>query len=205
MKHRTNRTLTSLADRSGVAALELGLLAPVLLLLMLGGYDLTIWIRAAYRLSETAADMGEVVSQCASINTPADINVFDANAQTIAGGTDISSQSGGAFILSGVGYNANNALVVLWQTRMGNPSYGSKVGAPGGAATLGAYQVPTGEVLIATEVYSGVQPWVLSSHFLHAATLPPLYSSALFLARTAIAGGLSNLTPSASGALACAS
>lgn len=194
-----------LADRRGVAGLELGLLAPVLLLLMLAGYDLVQWIGAAFRLDETTSNMGEVISQCPGINDPADINRFDATAQLIAGSTNISSQSGGAFIISGIGYNTNNALVVLWQRQMGNPAYTSKIGAQGGSVALGAYTVPSGEVLIATEVYSGLQPWIFSSHFMPTMALPPLYSSAMFLSRSPYANALAALNESSSGALACAS
>jgi Flp pilus assembly protein TadG len=185
-----NRIPPSLADRRGVAALEFGLIAPVLLLLVLGAYDLTMWISAALRLNEVAANMGGVISECQTINDPGDINRFDTAAQVIAGGTDISTQSGGAFIISAVGYNANNALVVLWQRRSGNPAFASRIGASGAKPSLGGYTPAAGDVVIATEVFSGILP---------------LYSEALFLARSATAQGLSSLNENAGAAPSCAS
>jgi hypothetical protein len=195
----------SLTERRGLAAVELGLFAPVLLVLMLAGYDLTLWIRSAFRLDETAANIGETISQCNAINDPADINAFDANAQIMAGSTNISSPTGGAFIISAVGYNTSGKLVVLWQRRMGNPIYGSHIGASGGAAALGAYSLPIGEVLIATEAFSGVQPWTLSKKLMPKLALPPLYSSALFVSRAINAGAVATLNETNSGTLACAS
>ena len=183
----------------------MALVTPVLLLLVLGGYDVTLWIRSSFRLDETASGMGEVISQCKAINDPADIQRFETNAQLLAGTTDISSTTGGAFIMSAVGYNASNQLSVLWQRRSGNPTFGSHIGGAGGAATLGAYVPPAGEVLIATETFSAVQPWSVGRTLIAASPLPALYSSALFLVRSSSSSQLATLTPDNSGTLACAS
>ena len=178
---------------------------PVLLVLMLSGFDLTQWIRSEFRLDETVAGMGEVISQCKAINDPADIQQFDINAQLLAGTTDLTSQTAGAFIMSGVGFNAKSQLVVLWQRRTGNPQYASRIGPVGSVAALGAYRPPAGEVVITTEAFSGVQPWTLGNGLMTVTPLPAMYSSAVFLVRSSNAAQLAALTPDNTGTLACAS
>lgn len=199
-----NRIRIRLAEHRGIATLEFALGAPVLLLLMLGGFDLTMWIRMTYRLDAVTSQLGEVISQCNQIDDPGDINAFDAAAQQIAGKVDISSQSGGAFVITAIG-NVQGASVVLWQKHAGNPLFPSRLGSVNGAGLLGGYSVPAGQVMIGTEAFSNNQPWVLSSKLMKAGPTAPLYSVSTFLVRSSNPNQLSSLTTASATAKACAS
>ena len=196
------RIRTSRADRRGSAAVELALVAPVLLLLILGAVDIATWIRRAYRLDEVVTGMAEIVTRCTALDDPGDFAVFDQQAQVLAGTTDISSNAGGTFIVSAIG-NVGGRPTVLWQKRNGNPLNASHFGAPNGAAITGAYQVTGAEVLIGIEAFSSVQPWAFGIGLARWPATSPIYARAMFLVRSSNSAQLAVL---ASGnAAACGS
>jgi Flp pilus assembly protein TadG len=51
-------------DRRGIAAIEFAIVAPLLIILALATVDLVQFIRSQLRLDETAAQLGQLVSQC---------------------------------------------------------------------------------------------------------------------------------------------
>lgn len=63
MSHFHHRADCRAEFRRGVAAVEFALVAPFIILLMLGGADLTIFMRTKMRVDETATEMAQVVTQ----------------------------------------------------------------------------------------------------------------------------------------------
>lgn len=49
--------------RRGVATVEFALIAPFIMLLMLAGADMTVYLRTAMRVDETATEVAQVVTQ----------------------------------------------------------------------------------------------------------------------------------------------
>ena len=125
-------------DRRGLAAVEFGLVAPVLIVLALATADLVQFIRSQLRLDATAVQVGQLVSQCNSITDPGDINQVWTYAQRIVGGlgTVTGPNAQGAVIISAV-YSLNGKNTLAWQKKTGNPTQTSSVGSlQGKAATI---------------------------------------------------------------------
>ncbi len=170
--------------RRGVATLEIALAAPVILLLFLGTADLALWMRAVFRLDELTTQIGEIVTQCPVLNDPADFNGLFTDAQKLAGPVDVSSRTGGAFLITAMGIT-NGAPTILWQRRIGNPVFNSRFGAVNTAPVTGAFAVSGAEILIGTEAFSAMQPWRLSAMMAKGIpNAPQLYSQSLFLVRS---------------------
>lgn len=189
---RMKRFRSRLARSRGAAAIEFALIAPLFALIMLGGFDLAMWIRSGFRLDELTSQIGEIISRCSSINDPGDIDNFFAEANEIASPLVLDSQTDGAFIITAMGLN-NGQQVILWQEHEGNPIYASRFGSVGQTAITGAYTLSGAEVLIGTEVYSPVQPWSLGSGLLNLISTAPLYAHAMFLVRSSNTNQLATL------------
>jgi Flp pilus assembly protein TadG len=150
--------------RSGVASLEFALLAPVLLMLLLGGTDASLWLRSRLRVERTATELASVVGQYSELYNSDFANIFAA-AQLIADSTPVSG-TGGAVIVSLIA-NRGGVIQTVWQQRSGNPIYLSQFGLVGGTPTLpGGYLPPAGQSLIVAEVFTGEGGWQFSSKLL---------------------------------------
>jgi Flp pilus assembly protein TadG len=172
-------------DRRGTAAVEFGLLAPVLLLLAMWGTDLVNFMRAQMRLDSAALQLGQLVSQCNRIATPGDTDQFWSYAQRIVGNLGAVSGSGatGSVIISAVAQISGTTQVV-WQQRNGASGHASRIGTAGAAATLpGGFAVPTGQTLFVTEVFLPRDTWSLGTLFMGGADQQTLRGATLFLTR----------------------
>ena len=171
--------------RRGIAALEVALAAPLLLLLTLGGTDLALWVRSAFRLDEVTAQLGEIVSQCPAISDPGDFGPFFLDAQQVAGQLDITSKTGsGALIITAMGV-VDGTATILWQRSAGNPMFTSRFGPPGSLPITGAYTLSGAGIAIGTEAFSAVQPWNLAALLMQGSGgAPQLYARSLFLVRS---------------------
>jgi Flp pilus assembly protein TadG len=173
------------AARRGSAAVEFGLLAPVLLLLAMAGTDLVNFMRAQMRVDSAAQQLGQLISQCNRIATPGDTDQFWAYAQRIVGslGSVNGATAAGAVVVSAVGL-VEGANRVAWQQRSGSALHASEVGIAGGAANLaGGMVVPAGQTLFVTEVFLPREPWSLATGFFGTAAAQVLRGSTLFLTR----------------------
>jgi len=186
-------------DSRGNAAVELAVFAPVLLLLILATTDLVQSLRAQMRLDSAAVQLGQVVSQCNTINTPGDTAQFWSYAQSIVGnlGAVTGASAQGAVIVSAV-YSASGTNKVAWQVRTGNVNQSSSVGTAGGTATIAeSFVVPTSQTLLVTEVYLPRQAWVLSAGLMHGTMPEVLNGTTLFMTRAPNATALQQ-SPTAS-------
>ena len=208
-------SLSSLpAHRRGVSSVEFALVTPVLALLALATVDLVTYIRTDFCLEQVAAQMAEVITQCQALNSPGDMNRFQTEAQVMAGNLNITTATGvGSFIITGIvpASGSGKTPTIAWQYSFGNPLYGSSMCgglltcATGASATIpGSFPIPTGQVLIATEVSASVEPFTFSAKLINA-SVSVLHSDALFLVRSANPQNLNKVTISTSTAQACGS
>ena len=153
--NRSPRTERAPGWRQGVAAIEFALVAPLMLLMMLAGADLTIFLRTAMRLDETATGLALVVTQYQNLYTSDFTGLFNA-AQTIA-----------------------------WQQRSPSATFHSVFGTTVGAVPVlpNSYTLPTGGVLIAVEAFTSTTPWVFSARLMGASSIASLRSYALYQPR----------------------
>jgi Flp pilus assembly protein TadG len=194
-----------LADRRAVAAVEIALLLPVLLVMCLAAADLVFEIENWYRLNNTTTQVGEIVSQCQAISTPADTDIFIADAQQVAAPLSITGAANnalsGAIIISALGVNSQGNVVLLWQVRSGSTQYSSSfVPQANGSISTGAYVLAPGWVMFGVEAFAKPNIWGLSGGLMGAPQSPLLYSQSMFLSRTVggSAGSSSSSTTSVS-------
>lgn len=180
-------------SRRGVAALEFAFVAPMLVLLLLGGVDVMIWFQNKFRLDNAAGALGNMVAQAETLslsafpasfcsNSAAALNYFAVASQLtnplVVCGTD------GATIVSGI-QNDGTTTKVIWQERTGDAGYQSLFGTPGNAASLPkGYTVPSGHSIITTELYSGVTPWKYSLAIMGTPGPSYLYAYSVFEPRS---------------------
>ncbi|MBV9783903.1 MAG: pilus assembly protein [Acidisphaera sp.] len=170
-------------ERRGVAALEFALIAPFVLILLVGTADAVLWLQTWIRLESAAAETADITSQYTSLYQSDITGTIFPIAQDIAENTQISG-SGGATIISSI-VNSTGQPTITWQQRTGSAAYASAFGTAGGNATLPANYVPTtGESLIAVEVFTAPHPWVFSAGLLGAIGMSTMYEYALFTPRT---------------------
>ncbi len=184
---RTERTA---GWRRGVAAIEFALVAPLILLMMLAGADITLFLRTAMRIDETATGVALVVTQYQSLYTSDFTDLFNA-AQTIAGTTTVTGLFG-ATIITGI-VNSSGKQTIAWQQRSSSATFNSVFGKTVGAAPVlpNNYTLPAGGVLIAVEVFTTATPWVFSAKMMGASSISSLRSYALYQPRL---GSLATVT-----------
>lgn len=174
-------------DRRGVAALELAIVAPFLLLVAAAGFDLVQMFRTQLRVDNAATQLGQIVSRCNVITAPGDTdNFWDlVNAVLDGAGTVTAPTGSGAAVVTAV-YRVSNANRVAWQRRTGNPNYLSSVGTATGAATIAErFVVPSGQTLIVSEVILRSNTWVLSEQVFGDLIPRTLRGVSLFMTRVA--------------------
>jgi Flp pilus assembly protein TadG len=183
-------TERSIRFRRGVAAVEFALAAPFILLVMLAGTDLSIFLRSAMRLDETATELALVVTQYQSLYQ-SDFTVLFNAAQTVAGTTPVTGLFGST-IITGI-VNNGGKQTIAWQQRSSSATFNSQFGTAVGAVPVlpNNYLLPSGGVLIAVEVYTKASPWVLSASLMGASTVTSLRSYALYQPRL---GSLATIT-----------
>lgn len=170
-------------DRRGVAALEFALIAPFVILLMLGTADAVLWLQTWIHLESAAAETADITSQYTDLYQSDLTGTIFPIAQDIAGATQISGADGATIVSSIV--NTSGQPTITWQQRNGSGAYSSAFGVAGGNATFPANYVPAvGESLIAVEVFTAPHPWVFSAGLLGALGLSTMYEYALFTPRT---------------------
>ncbi len=178
-----NRSRRTDERRRGVATVEFALVAPFILLLLLGGADLIVYMRTAMRVDETATEVAQVVTQYNDLYQ-SDFTTLFNDAQTIAGTTPVTGLLG-ATIISGI-VNSNGTQTIAWQRRSPSATFSSQFGRTGSVPTLpNNYMLPTGGVLITIEVATSTSPWFFSLGLMPASNITSVRAYALFQPRLA--------------------
>jgi Flp pilus assembly protein TadG len=146
-----------------MAAVEFALVAPAVLIILLGVADLAVLIRAAWHLERSAGELANVIAQLDSLREADFPALFDV-ANRIADPYDLTGQ-GGAVIITGLSGTASGP-VVSWRRRTGAADLLTRFGTSGAPALPVGFTLPSGQTAIAVETYARVTPWVLAINLL---------------------------------------
>jgi len=129
----------------GAIAVEFAALAPVLAILIIGGFEVTRFVIALQKVDRIASSLADYVAQSKQVSSADLNNLFDAAAQIAK---PLSFNDGVVIISSIYRQGADNAAQVVWQRSGGGGLTGasSQLGTQGTAATL-----PAGITLVAME------------------------------------------------------
>lgn len=176
-----------LGDRA-FAPLELAAGTAVLAALLFACADFTFYLRDKMRLDRVASGLGLVISGYTDLYANDFPGLFQAS-KVMAGGTLAVDGKDGATIVTGI-VNSAGTPKVAWRQQTAGSSFTSQFGAVGAApANLpDNYAVPTGQSVIAVEVYTTASPWVLSKELMGAIAGQSLRSYTLFQPRAALLG-----------------
>lgn len=140
-------------NRDGIVATEFALMVPILLLLLLGGFEMTRFMLVHQKAEKVSYTVADVVTQNTSITNAQLAQIITAAAQIMQPYT---FGSNGVVIISSVYQSGTvNPPTVNWQyTGGGTLSRSSQVGSVGGNATLpGGLTLNDKDNIIIAEVY----------------------------------------------------
>lgn len=181
------RLNNALGDRA-FASIEFAIIVGAVLLLMLAGADLTFYLRDKMRLDRVASGLGLVLSSYTELYDNDFPGLFQAS-KTMAGESLKVDGKDGATIVTGI-VNSAGTPKIAWRQQTAGSAFTSQFGAVNDApANLpDNYAVPTGQSVIAVEVYTSASPWVLSKNLMDVLGSQSLRSYALFQPRAALLG-----------------
>jgi Flp pilus assembly protein TadG len=145
-------------DSRGVAAIEFALILPILVLLMLGCFEVPQFVLLYQKIARTSSGVADLVAQADNPLTTNQITDIFISAQNMMRPYDLLNN--GAVIVSSINNPDNTGVIITWQARMGTDNTASKLGA----ATATNPSLPSGidpasnEEVIATEVYYNYTP-----------------------------------------------
>ena len=170
----------------GLAYLEFALILPLLLLMVLGGTELSRYLQTGQKVDKMTHTIVDLIAQAPTISTPELEQIMQA-AQHIMSPYPFTDD--GVIIVSCVGYDEYDQLRVKWQYKGGgNLLRNSAIGTTGDAP-----QLPTGfsieerDNVIIAESYYAMEP--LNSNYMEPVEF---YSTAFYLPRL---GELDTLQP----------
>lgn len=143
-------------NNDGIAALEFALLAPLMIIMLLGAFEMGRFIHLTQKAEKLSFTVADVVAQAETIQTTDLQNLLSASGQMMSP-YPFSTQ--GKVIISSVVQGAVTPAV-RWQY-CGGGSYAatSNIGAVNGNATLpSGFTLATGEDIVVAEVIYNFQP-----------------------------------------------
>jgi Flp pilus assembly protein TadG len=149
--------------RSGVAAVEFAILVPVLLLLYLGGFEITQALSTYRKLTDTTTELASIVSQYAAMSSSDVTSVFTASSQIMAP----NSTSSLTIVLSEVTTDANSNPTVTWSQAYNGATalaVGSSVAMPTGLAMANTSYVLVQTAYLYTPVIGAAYVKPISLH-----------------------------------------
>lgn len=160
--HRCWRGLGSFVrDRKGASIVELALATPILMLILLGTFDMAQYVLLNQKLNRAASAMADLVSQSPNI-TAAQVDQLFSAAQRLVEPFDLPVN--GRVIVSSISRATGASARIDWQREGGGSlSASSNLGIANSMPTLPTtLSVREGENLIAAEVYYTHEPYLLS-------------------------------------------
>lgn len=173
--------------RSGLAALEFGLLAPVILVLAIGTTEAVGFLRTWFRIEQATAATVSAASRLESINTAAVAGLFEvakAVAEPYRAWNSIPPDARARTVISVVSNPTTGNQVVAWSCSRGDSTLVARVA---GTATLPAnFAVPEGQSVLVVEIINATPPWRIMSAavFLGAVGPTPLRAHAIHRPRS---------------------
>lgn len=142
----------------GVAALEFALLAPVLIVVLLGVLDTGWRLLAEYRLTRATSALAELVARGRELH---EADIADAFRAALEVASPFAPDGDGTLLVSGVLDATGHRPLVLWQRRFPPVSgHASRIGRPGGPADLGPVDLDRGDSVIVAETFATFEPLV---------------------------------------------
>ncbi|WP_020178722.1 TadE/TadG family type IV pilus assembly protein [Methylopila sp. M107] len=177
------RHLIPLIDRlrrstDGLAAIEFALFAPVLGLLMLGGYDLSRFIIARANVDRVGFSVADVTSQYDQLSSDAMTQVFKITGSSLP---NYVSGTNGVTILTSIYLDSAGSPRVKWQCYSSSGStWKSAIGVEGGVAAINAKLLAdTKDNVMTSEVYFVFKP--IFTRFFKSDV--PLYTTSIYRPR----------------------
>ncbi|WP_051630683.1 TadE/TadG family type IV pilus assembly protein [Afifella pfennigii] len=166
-------------QESGIAAVEFALVTPMLLLLGLGGFQMSHFLLAQQKVEKMAFTVADVVSRNEMITAGIANQIFRATGELMR---PMSFDDNGLVVLSAVGRDEGEAnATVDWQCEGGGTlAEDSQIGQVNEVASLpGGLSLDEGDMVIVAEVFYRYDP-VISGFFMGNRDL---YKYALFRPR----------------------
>ncbi|MGF1608973.1 MAG: TadE/TadG family type IV pilus assembly protein [Kiloniellales bacterium] len=144
-------------DRRGAILVELAVALPVIVVIIIGGFDTGRYVLLHQKMNRAAATMADLVSRPTSISS-AEIDVMFSAAQGLMRPFDMAGR--GRVIVSSVSKDSGGPEEIDWQYAGGGAlSATSAIGVAGGAPTLpDGFTVRDDENLIVAEVFFDYEP-----------------------------------------------
>jgi len=159
-------------DATGAVLTEFAMAFPILVVLVLGGFEIGRYVLLQQKLQSVAVAVADLVAQSETISSGDVDNIFLAVDHIMQ---PFSLGANGVVIVSSISASNGQPPTINWQRSGGGTGTGmSHLGTAGGAATLPAgFVVRDGESVIVSEVFYSYQP-------LLAMNLVPLPSGSLY-------------------------
>lgn len=135
-------------DRRGIAAVEFALIVPVLLLLLVGFLDVAYLARGYLRVQTTATQVGQIISQCATVSSTDDAVITRLAERTL--GPFLKPGRGWAVVVTAIGRSAANQPERWWAIDNRGTSSGF---ATDGISLPANFSLAAGEAMFRTEVF----------------------------------------------------
>jgi Flp pilus assembly protein TadG len=152
------------SDRRGALIAEFAAAMPVLVILLLGGVEVSRFALLNQRMDRLATVMGDLVAQAETLSENDVTQLFQATGH-VAWPFDMATK--GNVIISSISIPAPPAAQtpkITWQRHIGGLVSSSQIGAQNAAPTLpGGLTVATGQTLIVAEVYYDFSPMLIGS------------------------------------------
>ena len=126
-------------DRRGLASIELAYVAPVLMLLGLGGVDLVNYSITQMRVGQIAASLADNASRSkqevvSGVPRMREVDVNEAFAAALLQGGSLDMEANGRLILSSLEVNSQGGQWIHWQRCLGDGPFSSSYGKQGDGA-----------------------------------------------------------------------
>ena len=144
-------------NSKGSILIETALIIPAIMVLATGGFEVTRFALCYQKVNRIAVSMADLVSQAKTVNESDIAGLFDAVEHI---GAPFNVTTNGEVIITSVSLDTNGIPTVNWQ-RSGGGSYAatSKIGTPGGTATLPTgFTLTPGDTVIIAEAFYNYAP-----------------------------------------------
>jgi Flp pilus assembly protein TadG len=180
-----DRLISFVKDRRGSAVIETALVLPFLMILVLGGTEVTRYVMLNQKLDRAAMTVADLVAQEEDI-TVAEMNaIFDAVTPIL---NPFTLGANGTLIVTSIS-RSGTTTTVNWRQTFGGGGSTSGVGASSG---LNGITLNDGETVIVGEVFYRFTPYFAPNDYTTAITAQDLYKVAYYRTRV---GSLTTITP----------
>ena len=158
MPKSNNLFKTFRSDKNGIAAVEFALAAPILITLLLGGFELARYSLLNLKMEKVAFTIADVISQNETLTISQIGDVFEAT-EEIASPFEFGSL-GVVYVTSAFRDTGDSFPTVLWQqSGSGTANFASQIGTVGLTATLpNNLDINERDNVIVSEVYYQYTP-----------------------------------------------